>query len=143
MVDLCVTDDVKNEIYILRSTTQYDSVIAERITKYSADIISDSKRDDLTSDNNDAKNACIYRVCAWLESQDIIPAMKRVVSSEREGDLSRNYVVSSKESQGVIPETYEGMYWYYFHNLLPPISVGCVVPDDGDEVDRYTLGGGA
>lgn len=142
--DLCTTNDVKNEIYILRATTEYDTVIEERITKFSADIKDYAGDLTLTIDNTNAKNACIYRVCTWLESQDIVPAMKRLVGSESEGDVSRSYIVNQKTIGDVIPNSYEEMYWFYLHRLLPSIAIGCIIPveeDDPGEEDRVTFRG--
>lgn len=136
--DLCTVDEVKEETLKLVGSTTYDTIIQSRITKYSADLKYDIEQPDLTSENINAKNCIIFRVCAFLVSKGVLQEMSRETLMETEGDESRQYNIPMFGITITKPTTYMAWYWYYYARLKPRLPVGIVVAHPEEDTSDLT-----
>jgi hypothetical protein len=124
MTDLCTLADVK--FYGQLSSSIHDERISSMITYTSTDIMREANNASLTSNDHNAKMACIYGVLIWLKNENKIPnpSAKKTISAMSDGHVSREYYVPKQKITSPLedPNSYESKYEHYMLNLmaLPP-----------------------
>lgn len=135
--DLCTLDDVKScdDENILANITE--PAISGRITAKSTQIRAIAVNPKLTSDDDNARFACVYDVLRSFQVSTADPTQlgsDQQISSKKEGDLQINYTTSSSRSSSSDsgPSTYNDWFWFYMNRIIPRKIQPCPIESSVD-----------